>query len=121
MEVTSVGSTVGASSASSLSSRLLKPMVASRTRKTSYPALLISPIASAIRSDSESDSLIAFPRSCIKLLRRSSKFGPFLRAFSVPDCTLQLRDQTFPDFSDDFLDCTGERLTLQAFPRVLIT
>ena len=30
-----------------------------------------------MRSESESDSLIAFPRSCILLLRLSSNFGPF--------------------------------------------
>src|ERR1035438_9499213 len=47
-------------------------MVASRTMKTSKPACRISPMASAMRSDSESDSLMAFPSSCIKTFRLSS-------------------------------------------------
>src|SRR6185312_14732240 len=64
-------------SPSSLSSRLLNPIVASRTKKTSYPARLISPIAAAMRSESDSDSLIAFPSSCISSFNLSSKKPPF--------------------------------------------
>src|SRR5437016_284010 len=47
-------------------------MVASKTRKTSYPARLISPIASAMRSESERESLIAFPSSCMRFFKGSS-------------------------------------------------
>ena len=65
------------SSSSAPSSRLLNPMVASNTRNTSYPARLISPIASAMRSESDSDSLIALPSSCIRSFSRSS-ICPFL-------------------------------------------
>jgi len=77
------------------SSRLLKPIWASRTRNTSYPAPLISPIASAIRSESESDWLIAVPRSCIKLLRRSSRFGHLSDGHRFLNPKKQLRGQTF--------------------------
>src|SRR5580692_13050529 len=69
---------------SPFSSRLLNPIVASRTRKTSYPARLISPMAAAMRSESESDSLIALPSSCINSLSFSSTHCPFLLAVGSP-------------------------------------
>src|SRR5580658_5299456 len=83
------GAASGSTSASSdsyspFSSRLLNPIVASRTRKTSYPARLISPMAAAMRSESDSDSLIAFPSSCISSLSFSSTHCPFLRSAGSP-------------------------------------
>src|ERR1700722_9591693 len=53
-------------------------MVASSTRNTSYPARLISPIAAAMRSESDNDSLIALPNSCISSFSFSSTRCPFL-------------------------------------------
>ena len=51
-----------------------------------------------MRSESESDSLIAFPRSCIKLLRRSSTFCPFHWALPADSLltVMQLQGHRFP-------------------------
>src|ERR1700676_1922035 len=40
-------------------------------------------MASAMRSESERESLIAFPSSCINIFKRSSKFAPFSVAKSL--------------------------------------
>src|SRR4051812_21500017 len=61
-----------ASSLSPSASRLLKPMVASSTRNTSYPCALILAITSPICSDSERLSLMASPSSFMRCLSRSS-------------------------------------------------
>src|SRR6476469_703363 len=58
------------SGAAASSSCLLKPIVASSTRKTSNPSSFILPIACAICSDSESDPLMASPSSFINCFRR---------------------------------------------------
>src|SRR5712672_937241 len=52
------------------SSCLLKPMVASSTRKTSNPSSFILAITCAICSDSERDTLMASPRSFINCFNR---------------------------------------------------
>src|ERR1044071_558023 len=52
------------------SSCLLKPIVASSTRKTSNPSSLILAMACAICSDSESDPLMASPSSFISCFKR---------------------------------------------------
>src|SRR5690349_12868686 len=85
-------------------------MVASSTRKTSYPALLISPIASAIRSDSERESLIAFPSSCMRCFNGSSTEFPLISGCAGD----ALRSTGGPPTR---FDCSGARTRSQAFYR----
>src|SRR6202050_793038 len=55
---------------------LLTPMVASRTRKMSYPPSLMRETTSAICSESESDSLMASPSSFIGCFSCGSTGSP---------------------------------------------
>src|SRR5580698_6074387 len=52
-----------------------------------------------MRSESDSESLMALPKSCIKLLRRSSTFCPFQRALPGRFHTslMQLKGHRFPE------------------------
>src|SRR5712692_9105036 len=63
---------------------LLTPIVASSTRKMSYPPSLILATTSAICSESESDSLIASPSSFINCFNCWSTEPPFLTMTAGP-------------------------------------
>src|SRR5579864_5858804 len=78
-----------------------------------------------MRSESESDSLIAFPRSCIRLLSRSSTFCPFRWAVAQPGDSAYCDATTGPSvpwplsINKYSLDCTVEGASLQEFVGVI--
>src|ERR1051326_2696034 len=91
-ELTSSGAACAASS-----SRRLNPTVASSTRKISNPSSLILAMTWAIWSDSESDPLMASPRSFMSCFRRA-----FTENSSVSD--LENIESFFFDLGDDLGD-----------------
>src|SRR6266478_1758357 len=72
-------------------------------------------MASAMRSESDKESLIAFPSSCINSLRRSSKISPFLLGYLSPEpppfsmrATLEAFQFPHQSLADSTrIDCSG--------------